>query len=180
MPNDLTLTTTDSIKWQFTTQNLQVKNTERDWFRSVPWESVLSMNQSFCEAQKTTHQPRDGVHTAARQVWEQASTRRLEMPEAIDVCRKCFDLAPFVFNNGNTFAAAARKLVEQWLQILPPVEAQIARTTIGHYVVGQVTRKELVQVLTHFEAKWRLNGAEQPLTPPFRDLRPQPVEARAS
>jgi hypothetical protein len=82
------------------------------------------------------------------------------MPDAIDVCKQCFEMGPFVFNNGNTFAAAARKIIDNWLQLLPPVEAQIARTTVGHYVVGQITRKELVDVLGHFESKWQLNGFE--------------------
>jgi len=113
----------------------------------------------------------------------------MALPEAIDICRQCYDLGPFVFNNGNTFAAVARKLIDDWLQLLPPVEAQIARTTVGHYVVGQITRKEMVDVLTCFESKWKINGVVQPLlntvdeptpTPaPLRDLRPQP-EARIS
>ena len=107
------------------------------------------------------------------------------MPDAIDVCRRCYDLGPFVFNNGNTFAAGARKLLEDWLQLLPPVEAQIARTTVGHYVVGQITRKEMVEVLANFESRWKIKGVDNvvaaaPLSsPPLRELRPQ-AEARAS
>ena len=113
----------------------------------------------------------------------------MALPEAIDVCRQCYDFGPFIFNNGNTFAALARKIIEAWLQLLPAVEAQIARTTVGHYVVGQITRKEMVEVLTCFEARWKINGVEilkaveeptpTPAPAPLRELRPQP-EARVS
>jgi hypothetical protein len=145
----------------------------------VSWETVLSLNQSFCEAQQTPHQVRERECPAARQLWEQAAVNRMPMADAVEVCRRCYDLSPFVFNNGNTFAAAARKLIEDWLQLLPPVEAQIARTTIGHYIVGQVTRAELVQVLNHFESRWHLKGeqiiapAPSPAPAPLRELRPQ-------
>ena len=155
-----------------------VKHTERDWFRGLPWETVLSINQSLCEAQQTPHQVLEQTCRAARQAWEQGCASRLTLPEAVDVCRRCYDIAPFVFNNGNTFAAVARKLMEDWLQVLPPVEAQIARTTVGHYVVGQITRKEMVEVLSHFESRWKLKGAENPVAPPLTAaLRPQ-AEAR--
>jgi hypothetical protein len=151
-----------------------VKYSERDWFRGVSWEAVLSMNQSFCEAQQTPYQIREKACQAAQQAWQNAAAKRMPMAEAVEVCRRCYDLSPFVFNNGNTFAAAARKLIEEWLQALPPVEGQIARTTIGHYIVGQIERKELVQVLQHFESRWPLRSIEQPaVTPPLRELRPQ-------
>ena len=161
-----------------------MKHTERDWFRGFSWETVLSLNASLCEAQQTPQQLRDQACRAARQAWEQGCTSRLSLPDAIDVCRRCYDLGPFVFNNGNTFAAGARKMLEDWLQLMPPVEAQIARTTVGHYVVGQITRKEMVEVLANFESRWKINGVDNvvaaPLSsPPLRELRPQ-AEARAS
>jgi hypothetical protein len=154
-----------------------VKDTERDWFRSIPWEAVLGINQSFCDTQQTPFQFRDAACQAARQIWENAS--RLSLPDALDVCKRCYDLGPFVFNNGNTFAAAARKLMEDWLQLLPPVEAQIARTSVGHYVVGQITRKEMVSVLTHFVAHWPIAPVQQPVVVALPPIQVQP-QARVS
>jgi len=154
-----------------------VKSTERDWFTTVPWEVVLSLNQSFCESQQTPFQVREAACEAARRIWQSASApKRMSLPDAVEVCKQCYDLNPFVFNNGNTFAAAARKLMDDWLQLLPPVEAQIARTTVGHYVVGQITRKEMVNVLNTFASRWAINGA--PVVVPLRAL-PQ-AEVRAS
>ena len=155
-----------------------MKHTERDWFRGSSWETILSLNASLCEAQQNPQQLRDQACRAARQAWEQGCASRLSLPDAIDVCRRCYDLGPFVFNNGNTFAAAARKMLEDWLQLLPPVEAQITRTTVGHYVVGQITRKEMVDVLANFESRWKIKGADNVVAaspPGLRELRPQEV-----
>ena len=145
----------------------------------VPWETVLSLNESFCQSQQTPSQGRGNALEQARQLWDQSSARRMTLPEAIELCRKCFDMSPFVFNNGNTFAGAARKMMEDWLQSLPPVEGQIAKTTVGHYVVGQIERKELLDVLNHFAAKWKINGVERPMEIPVSRI-PTSTEARAS
>lgn len=87
----------------------------------------------------------------ARHIWEAAVARKMTVREAIDICHQAHDIGPFTFNNGNTFAAIGRTLVEDYLKAVPPVEAQILRTTICHYVVGLIDRKELHQVLRHFE-----------------------------
>jgi hypothetical protein len=81
--------------------------------------------------------------------------RPMTLKEVLDVCRECHDLAPFTFNNGNTFAATGRTLVEDWLRTLPPVEAQVIRNTVGHYIVGLIGKRELLQVLRHFEQTWQ-------------------------
>jgi hypothetical protein len=70
--------------------------------------------------------------------------------EVLELLRECREALPFTYNNGNTFASVAKTLVDQWLQAMQPLEAQILRTTICHYVAGQVGRKELIQVLKHF------------------------------
>lgn len=156
-----------------------MKHIERDWLRTVPWETVLSLNKDFCEAQKTIHETREGKIQQAQQKWERTASRRLPLLEALDLCKQCCELGPFLFNNGNTFAAAARKIMEDWLATLPAIEAQIARGTAGHYVVGQVTRKELSQVLAQFEARWPIRPAEAPM--PAAALPPLPqAQLRAS
>jgi hypothetical protein len=68
--------------------------------------------------------------------------------EALTVCRKAQEDGAFTFNNGNTFAAVARGLVDDSLRNAPAVEAQIIRTTISHYVAGTIGQKELQQVLS--------------------------------
>lgn len=134
----------------------------KQWLSTVPWETVLTVNQALCQAKNTPHQPKDQACDQARQLWEQAIPQKMSLKEVLDVCRRCYELAPFSFNNGNTFAAIGKTLVEDWLKRLPPVEAQIIRTTVAHYIAGQVGKKELLQVLRHFETSW--NQGEEPKT----------------
>jgi len=127
-----------------------VTRSEKQWLSAVPWESVLSLNKALCQAQKVEPTNNKG-YEAGRLLWENSVRKAMNLSDAVKVCRDCHDLAPFTFNNGNTFAAIGRTLVEEFLQQMPPVEAQIIRTTIGHYIVGLIGRKELQQVMRHFE-----------------------------
>lgn len=124
---------------------------EKQWLNAVPWESVLTLNKALCQAQKTDPLNNSKGYEQARRFWEAAVGRKMTIREAIDICHQAHDIGPFTFNNGNTFAAIGRTLVDDYLKAVPPVEAQILRTTICHYVVGLIDRKELLQVLRHFE-----------------------------
>jgi hypothetical protein len=128
-----------------------VKQTLKQWLSTSPWESVIAVNKALCQAQKVEPTTRAAAQEKARRLWEGATARKMTLKEVLDLCRECHEITPFTFNNGNTFAAIGRALVEDWLNILPPVEGQIVRTTIGHYIVGLIGRKELLQVLLHFE-----------------------------
>lgn len=140
-----------------------MKNIEKQWFSTVPWERVISVNQNLCENQKTAHEVRPDKGQAVRQIWDKSVPQEMSLFEALDVCRRCCDMAPFTFNNANTFAAIGKGLVEEWLNRLPSVEAQIARTTIGHYVADHaVGRRELRSVIKAFVSRWQINGVEHP------------------
>jgi len=125
----------------------------KPWLMGSSWAHVQAVNQEFCEQQGITY---DVAKTceAARLLWEQSTSRAMELIEALDLCRKCYEIAPFVFHNGNTFAAIAREVVVEWSRTMPSVEAQILRNTVGHYVVGMISRRELQKVLRHFESSW--------------------------
>jgi hypothetical protein len=126
---------------------------QQKWLAAVPWESVLTVNKALCKDQKQEPITNAKGLDAVRQLWEGAAPRIMSLNEVLDLCRQCRELAPFAFNNGNTFAAVGRTLIEDWLKSLTPVEAQILRTTVCHYIVGQVGRRELLQVLEHFKTR---------------------------
>ena len=132
---------------------------QKAWLEAVPWETVLTVNQALCQAQQTVCRPKDKTYESARQLWEKSSARTMSLPEVLEICRRCQDLGPFIFSNGNTFAAIGKTLVEDWVKTLPPVEAQIVRTTVGHYIAGLIGKKELLEVLRHFEPKWNIAEA---------------------
>ena len=118
----------------------------RPWL-CVPWDSVVGLNRTLCQAQKMEALVNSKTIAASQERWEKAGQKSMNLLEALTVCREVRDSAPFTFNNGNTFAALARGLVEDSLRNTPSVEAQIIRTTISHYVAGTVGKKELQQVM---------------------------------
>lgn len=156
-----------------------MKQTHRHWLNAVTWESVIAINKALCQAQKVDHLVNPASFGATKGLWERASAQQMNLKDVLDVCRQCHEQAPFTFNNGNTFSAIGRTLVEEWLKALPPVEAQVVRTTICHYIAGLVGRKELLSVLRHFEGslKPEMMAPAAMAAASAPQLQPQPARA---
>jgi hypothetical protein len=162
-----------------------MKRIQKQWLASVSWQTVVSINQALCQAQKTEHKPSAAGYVAAQRAWAEAMPKQMSLPDVLEVCKTCYNLAPFVFNNGNTFAAIAKTLIEDYLKAVPPVEAQIIRTTVAHYVAGLVGKRELLNILAHFEQLLKSTApvpsvvaaqpqkpANQGTTPPIQSAQP--------
>src|SRR5437762_4785439 len=147
---------------------------EKPWLSSFPWEEVQLINQSLCKEQSTAYQANKTLEMA-RQFWEKASAQRMSLPEVLAVCRHCYEMAPFTFNNGNTFATIGKKLLADWLSSLPPVESQIVGNTVGHYIAGVINKRELLTVLRHFETSWKTYTAAREIAPATR-----PAQSKAT
>jgi len=134
----------------------------RQWLSVTPWEKVARVNTEQCRAQNVSCEQRPDRLEQARRVWQEAYPRLLSLQEALDVCRQCCELAPFVFNNGNTFGAISHLLIEDCLRPLSPLERQIVLSTVSHYVNGIARRGELRKVLRHFGPKCVVPDAARP------------------
>jgi hypothetical protein len=128
---------------------------KQQWLDVVPWEMVVSIHEALCNDKKLGNSPNLPAYETAQRLWNETLPKTLSLKEALDVCRKCHDLTPFTFNNGNTFSAIGKTLIEDLAKNLSPVEAQIVRTTVGHYVVGMIQKGELAGVLRHFAKQWK-------------------------
>src|SRR3954470_1738470 len=137
---------------------------QEQWLSSLSWDQVKSLNETLCKQQSTTYQCNRN-YEAARKLWESAIARNMPLQEVLDLCRRCYEMAPFTFNNGNTFASIGKTLVDDWLKTLPSVEGQIIRNTIGHYIAGLVGRKEVIKVLAYFETSWKAYAAARQTFP---------------
>lgn len=126
----------------------------KPWLNELPWDTLVSINHSLCESQKVPIQPGRN-QSKARELWERSHAQPMDLASALDVCRECNDLVPFAYNSGNTFATASHRLVEEWINSLPSYEAHMLRTSIGHYVNGMITKKELLGTLRHAETTWK-------------------------
>lgn len=120
----------------------------------MSWDAVATTNQELCQKDEQPHAPSPATHDEARRLWEESMGRSMKLRDALDVCRQIHKLAPFQFFNGNTVAAVVKTLVDDMVQTLPSVQAQIARSTVSHYVVGAIKARELEDVFAHFNGRW--------------------------
>jgi hypothetical protein len=162
-----------------------VKNSEKKWLESGSWESVMNLYQTLCQGQKLDPLLTKASFEKTQQYWESQTGKTLSLPQALEVCQKCYQMAPFIFNNGNVFATVAKQLVEKWAKTLPSVEAQMLQLTVGHYVTGKVSRKELTKILDFLSPSWQQFQASstvvtlaQPQPEPQREAQPAMAPAR--
>jgi hypothetical protein len=159
-----------------------VLNLERKWLATVPWQKVVAQNLELCQKDQQPHEQNPKGYDAAKQLWEKKSGETMPLRQALDVFRQVHKLAPFKFFNGNTVAAAAREMMAQVVGPLPSLQAEMARRTVGHYVVGAVKAAEVDQVLQHVagmlneqaSAPAGLPGSPGAASPPNNPL-PSPV-----
>jgi len=112
----------------------------------MTWDGIIAINQSLCEAHKLDLL-KGKKYDKAKSVWEKGHTQKRTLQEAIELCRQCNEMVPFTFNSGNTFAKICQGLVEEWSPGMPALESLILRTTVAHYVNGQVSKAELNSIL---------------------------------
>jgi hypothetical protein len=120
---------------------------KRHWLKDWPWQTVVAINAGLCKEKKALYKPTSDGYAPAQKLWESASHRELTLRETLDICRRCHQLAPFCFYNGNTFAAIGRTLIQDILQKLPPVQVHTLRSVVGHYIAGTAGADELAKVL---------------------------------
>ena len=143
------------------------------WFEAISWDSVVELNQKLCEAASVPHGVLPQRHEQVRKLWETVAAQEIDLQKALDVLRQCLQQGPFRYNNLNTFAGVASKLVDCFARNLPPVEARILSATVSQYVEGKVGKSELLQVICHF-AKQLQALPETVSAPPV----PAPVQAQ--
>ena len=120
---------------------------KRLWLKDWPWETVVTINAGLCKEKKALHKSTSDGYAPARKLWQSACPREFTLHETLDICRRCHQLAPFCFYNGNTFAAIGRTLIQGILEKLPPLQAHALRSVAGHYIAGTAGADELLKVL---------------------------------
>jgi hypothetical protein len=83
-------------------------------------------------------------------------TRETPLEEALDICLKCYRLAPFLNFNGNTFAGIAKAMVREILPHLGPKLSAVFESVVGHYVAGTEGREAMVRAVEEVKRKVKL------------------------
>ena len=113
---------------------------KRRWLAPYSWEFVTAQNAALCAAKNAAHGPTREGHEKTRKLWTERHGTEMGLAEAVELCRKCHQQAPFCFYNGNTFAAVIRDVIQQ----LPmgEVERATSRSLAGHIVAGVASQEE--------------------------------------
>ena len=137
---------------------------------------VLNIYQTFCQAQKVDPLRVKSNFEKTQQYWmSQKRGKQMSLVQALEVCKKSYEMHPFIFNNGNAFAGFAKQMVEGWAKTLPSVEGQMLLTTVAHFVTGKISRKELSRILDFLAPSWeRYQATLTTVVRPEPKQEPQP------
>ena len=110
----------------------------KTWLAVVPWDTVVVINATLCEARQALHKPTSDGYLPTKALWEKNRQKQLSLPDLLQICFQCHRLAPFCNYNGNTFVTIVKTLLDEELKRLPPDQAFILRSIAGHIVAGTV------------------------------------------
>lgn len=71
----------------------------------------------------------------------------MTLAEAFDTLREFHKRAPFLFFNGNTFAAIGRELSYALFSDLPPPRKREVGSATAHYIAGVLDREAMMQIV---------------------------------
>jgi hypothetical protein len=104
------------------------------WLGEYPWEFVVEQNSALCAARQALHKPTSDGYEPARMLWESRFSQPMRLVDAVEICRRCHELAPFCFYNGNTFVAIIRDVIGKLP--LSAEQGYLIRSLAGHIVAG--------------------------------------------
>lgn len=104
------------------------------WLDEYPWDFVVAQNAALCAAREALHKPTSDGYEPARMLWESHFSQPMRLSDAVEICRRCHELAPFCFYNGNTFVAIIRDVIGKLP--LSSEQGYLIRSLAGHIVAG--------------------------------------------
>lgn len=121
---------------------------KKAWLRDWPWETIIAINSGLCK--KKSPAICNG-YEPAKKLWEDSRNVKMPLKKALQICRRCHQLSPFCFYNGNTFVAVGRTMIQDLLPKLHPMQAQVFRSVVGHYIAGTADEQELDDALAEIK-----------------------------
>ena len=118
------------------------------WLLPYEWNLVEELNKALCGNSVHYGKSPEG-YAQAMEMWESARKKELSFLDAVEICFRAHQLAPFLQFNGNTFVTIARGVVLA-LPIHGP-EIIVVRDVVGHIVAGTVTDDERKRLRTVLE-----------------------------
>jgi hypothetical protein len=111
------------------------------------WQSVVRINRGACERGGAQHGLNSETAAACAGEWEAQRVRVVTLGDTFDFLKRCHRLAPFLFFNGNTFAAIGRESTRVLFSDLPPARNREVASAVAHYIAGVLDRESMVEVV---------------------------------
>lgn len=110
------------------------------WLLPYEWILIEELNRGLCGDQPKQFGRSPDGYPKTMEMWESKRKEETSFLDAMEVCFRAHQLAPFLQFNGNTFVTIARAVVES----LPirGAEAIVVKDVVGHIVAGTVTDDE--------------------------------------
>lgn len=112
------------------------------------WQSVVRINRGACERGSAQHGIGPETGPACEESWKRDQHQETSLIEVLDLLRGYHRKAPFLFFNGNTFAAMARQLAEALFRELPVVRRREVISAFAHYVAGVLDRDSMMDAVS--------------------------------
>jgi hypothetical protein len=134
------------------------------WLEHFPWEAVVDYNRQFCRTGDVPFSPTPGMQVQAKALWEKTRDVEQGLRAVFDLCRECYQLAPFPHFNGDTFSAIARALSQEGCARLKKTKSNIFYSAVGHYITGSMEKEEFDKIYRNV-ARALIVGDTEPLNP---------------
>ena len=111
------------------------------------WELIIGLNQGACARGGAQHGFNRETQAACAKDWATKQSQTLSLGETIDFLRQCHRRAPFLFFNGNTFAAVGRQIAAALFADLPAARRREIISAVAHYIAGVLDRESMVEIV---------------------------------
>jgi hypothetical protein len=117
--------------------------TQAAFLKNRDWLAVGSINRGACERGRAQHGVNSETGAACASEWERLRFQTLTLGETLDQLRAFQCQAPFLFFNGNTFAAIGRGLAPALFSDSHSTRKRELSAAVGHSIAGALDRESM-------------------------------------
>ena len=117
------------------------------FFTHWDWQSIVSINRGACERGSAQHGITSEAGAACEIEWEAGRHGEITLSEAISWLRSFHRKAPFLFFNGNTFAAIGRQISRAVFHELPLARQREVLSAAAHYIAGVLDWESMASII---------------------------------
>jgi hypothetical protein len=117
------------------------------FLKNWDWLAVISINRGACERGGAQHGINSETGAACAKEWEALRQQTLTLAETFDRLRGYHRSAPFLFFNGNTFAAIGRELAFALFSDIVAGRKREIASAVAHYIAGVLDREAMADIV---------------------------------